>query len=188
MPSGIAGDMLMAALLDAGGQLDQLLTDLKRLGIGNIAIETKRVSPSGIAAPADFGRCPTRSQLATRSRSRAQPEHSSRPPHSHTTATITSHSHDHEHSHDHHHTITATITHTVTITPQPRPRHTPRPRTHHDHDHGHHHHRPYPEVRRIISDSQLSDPGQRTRTGCICSFSARRRSCPWRRPRTGALS
>ena len=50
MPSGIAGDMLMAALLDAGANLTVMLKELEGLGLGEIQVKADRVSPSGIAA------------------------------------------------------------------------------------------------------------------------------------------
>ena len=50
MPSGIAGDMLLAALLDAGGDLDRLRTDLKKLGLGPIGITATRVQAGSLAA------------------------------------------------------------------------------------------------------------------------------------------
>lgn len=50
MPSGIAGDMLLAALLDAGGDLVRLRADLATLGLGEIAIHAERVLPGGLSA------------------------------------------------------------------------------------------------------------------------------------------
>jgi pyridinium-3,5-bisthiocarboxylic acid mononucleotide nickel chelatase len=84
--AGLAGDMLCGALLDAGGSLDQLRTDLATLGIKGVRLDARtvnrgafaavhfRVRPAGDDADADEG-------------------HS----HSH------SHSHSHAHSHDHDH-------------------------------------------------------------------------------------
>ncbi|HEX3134953.1 MAG TPA: LarC family nickel insertion protein [Planctomycetota bacterium] len=50
MPSGIAGDMLLAGLLDLGADLLRIQQDLLALGVGPIHIAAKRVRPSGIAA------------------------------------------------------------------------------------------------------------------------------------------
>ena len=50
MPSGIAGDMLLAALLDLGGDRERLEKDLLLLGIGPIRITCRTVQPSGVTA------------------------------------------------------------------------------------------------------------------------------------------
>lgn len=50
MPSGIAGDMLLAALLDLGGDQERLERDLLALGIGPIRITSRMVQPAGISA------------------------------------------------------------------------------------------------------------------------------------------
>lgn len=50
MPAGVAGDMLLGALLDLGADRERLERDLLRLGIGPIHIRVERVSVSGIIA------------------------------------------------------------------------------------------------------------------------------------------
>jgi hypothetical protein len=50
MASGIAGDMLLAALLDLGGDRAALERDLLALGVGPIRIACRTVHPSGITA------------------------------------------------------------------------------------------------------------------------------------------
>lgn len=50
MPSGIAGDMLLAALFDLGGDLERIQRDLLALGVGHIRITSRSVTPSGITA------------------------------------------------------------------------------------------------------------------------------------------
>lgn len=50
MPSGVAGDMLLAALLDLGGDPERVQRDLLALGVGPIRIASAKVSVSGIAA------------------------------------------------------------------------------------------------------------------------------------------
>ena len=50
MPSGLSGDMLLAALLAAGGDKELLLRDLQALGIDDIDIDRRQVKPGGITA------------------------------------------------------------------------------------------------------------------------------------------
>jgi uncharacterized protein (TIGR00299 family) protein len=48
--SGIAGDMLLGALLDAGADIDAVRSGLERLGIDGFTLKTERVARHGIAA------------------------------------------------------------------------------------------------------------------------------------------
>ena len=50
MPSGVAGDMLLAALADLGGDLARAQRDLLALGIGPVRMTATRVQRSGISA------------------------------------------------------------------------------------------------------------------------------------------
>ena len=50
MPSGIAGDMLLAALLACGGDRERLERDLLALGVGPIRIHAKPVMAGAMAA------------------------------------------------------------------------------------------------------------------------------------------
>ena len=50
MPSGIAGDMLLAALVDAGADLDRIATGLDGLGVGPIPVLRSRVQAGSLAA------------------------------------------------------------------------------------------------------------------------------------------
>ena len=50
MPSGVAGDMLLAALVDLGGDLERVQRDLLALGIGPVRMTATRVLRSGITA------------------------------------------------------------------------------------------------------------------------------------------
>ena len=49
-PTGIAGDMLLSALLDAGGDLEQLRSQLSELDLGSWELICQPVSKNGIAA------------------------------------------------------------------------------------------------------------------------------------------
>ncbi len=48
--SGVAGDMLMGALLDAGLDLDVLCAEIGKLGIGGLSITAEKVRRGGLAA------------------------------------------------------------------------------------------------------------------------------------------
>ncbi len=50
MPSGVAGDMLLAGLFDLGADPLRVQEELLALGVGPIRIASKRVRPAGIAA------------------------------------------------------------------------------------------------------------------------------------------
>lgn len=50
MPSGVAGDMLLAALLDLGGDPERLRADLAGLGVDGVALRAEPVAPGGIRA------------------------------------------------------------------------------------------------------------------------------------------
>jgi pyridinium-3,5-bisthiocarboxylic acid mononucleotide nickel chelatase len=50
MPSGVAGDMLLAALIDLGGDVPQLQRELLTLGLGPIGITVTTVYPNGLRA------------------------------------------------------------------------------------------------------------------------------------------
>jgi hypothetical protein len=50
MPSGVAGDMLLAALVDLGGDLERVQRDLLALGLGPIRLAAARVLVSGLSA------------------------------------------------------------------------------------------------------------------------------------------
>jgi pyridinium-3,5-bisthiocarboxylic acid mononucleotide nickel chelatase len=50
MPSGVAGDMLLAALIDLGGDVQQLQRELLTLGLGPFGITVTTVYPNGLRA------------------------------------------------------------------------------------------------------------------------------------------
>jgi uncharacterized protein (TIGR00299 family) protein len=139
--SGIAGDMLLGALIDAGVPVEAVTRALGTLGVAH-ELRVTRTIRSGISA--------TRVEVVDRD-ARGQPhdpghshDHPPAPEHAHAHDHAHPHSHDHDHAHGH------------------DPHHA------HDHpdDHGHDHapghgtHRSLDEIAALIRQSGLSAAGQ----------------------------
>jgi hypothetical protein len=133
--SGIAGDMVLGALIDAGLPLDDLKRALGSLAIDGYTVSAERVLRAGVSA----------------TKFRVREEHPAASVPQHPTSSVPEHpiasepnrpvspAHDHGHHHDHSH--------------------------HHDHghDHDHHHahpHRSLPEIFGLIDKSALSASGR----------------------------
>lgn len=126
--SGIAGDMALAALLDAGAPLDELRAALKSLSVEGWNIESEAVLRSGIHAQSVSisldGQTDDEELEAVRQHQRKHDHHHEHEHH---------HAHD-EHEHEHHH------------------------EHEHSHEHPHHHHgRSMREIRELIELSGLSE-------------------------------
>lgn len=94
MPSGVAGDMLLAALADLGGDLARVERDLLALGIGPIRIARKPVQVSGITALQVDVAAEQEARWSQPAAATPQPDHGHPHDHHH------SHSHGHHHHHD----------------------------------------------------------------------------------------
>jgi uncharacterized protein (TIGR00299 family) protein len=130
MPSGVAGDMLLGALLGCGGDLERLRTDLLALGLGPIGIEAKPVTRGSLRG--------WLVDVAADQQARWAPTghaHDHEHPHDH------SHEHGHGHHHHHHEVPRVSLAGAAT-TAEP---------VHH-----HHHHRPYREIRDLIERAALA--------------------------------
>lgn len=92
MPSGIAGDMLLAGLLELGGDAQRLERDLLALGVGPLRLTATRVQVSGIGALRVDVAADQEATWLTGSGQAHDHAHG----HSH-------HSHDHGGGHHHHH-------------------------------------------------------------------------------------
>ncbi|MFY0802903.1 LarC family nickel insertion protein [Peribacillus frigoritolerans] len=90
--SGISGDMVIGALIDAGGDPVQMEEELKKLNIDEeYNLSWGKVVKNGITS--------TKFDVILTSKSEQTPEHS----HSHAQEHSHGHSHEHEHSHGHEH-------------------------------------------------------------------------------------
>jgi uncharacterized protein (TIGR00299 family) protein len=92
--SGISGDMLLGALVDAGVPLEKLAAVASSLKVG-ARLEARKVSRGGIAG--------TKVDVLTGNRSAHTHEHSHAHTHEHSHPSGQIHSHPHEHAHDHPH-------------------------------------------------------------------------------------
>jgi uncharacterized protein (TIGR00299 family) protein len=128
MPSGVAGDMLLGALLACGGDLEALRRDLGGLGLGAIAIAARPVRRSALTATlveVDAPQEASWDQTPVTGQYRILPHHH----HEHEHGPGHSHEHGHDHAHEH--------------PPQLSLR-------------GHHHpHRPYRDIRTLIERATL---------------------------------
>jgi len=115
--SGISGDMVVGAFLDAGLPLDELKRALGSLGVNELEIDAARVLRTGVSA--------TKFSVKNREAGHgdaAQPHHGHEQDHNH--------GHDHDHGHDHNHTHDHDPGHGE---------HGHHHHDHDDHDHGHPH-------------------------------------------------
>jgi uncharacterized protein (DUF111 family) len=138
--SGISGDMFIGALLDAGGDLDLLQEELKKLQINDeYELKRKTVVKNGITA--------VKFDVVLLQQANKD-AHSHEQTHEHDHSHDHSHSHDHAHNHDHHHDHDHGHSHT---------------HDHHSHHvHHHHEHRAYKDIVGLIEDSALDDKVKQT--------------------------
>jgi uncharacterized protein (TIGR00299 family) protein len=132
--SGISGDMVLGALLDAGLPLDELKHALGSLAVAGYEIGAERVLRAGVSATKFVVREHPARALST------QHEHSApgtSTPHQSPGLQHDHHHHDHHHDHDHGH----------------------HPQQDHAHTHVHPH-RSLPEIFTLIDGSALSAPGR----------------------------
>jgi len=92
--SGISGDMLLAALVDAGADREQLEQDLRKLPLGDFQLQWRTVVKTGVRALKLDVLEPAQHQAG---RKELRVLHSHDHHHHH------GHGHHHDHSHDHHH-------------------------------------------------------------------------------------
>jgi pyridinium-3,5-bisthiocarboxylic acid mononucleotide nickel chelatase len=169
--TGIAGDMCLGALVDAGVPLEYLKTQLDRLGIGaEYRLRSAKVHHNGqiatkvdvdlMAIQADNDRPHTHSHPhhPTPASSGARDfAHSHPHPHSHEHP----HPHSHQHPHPHEHPHSHEHSHDRGEHPHPHPHEHPHPAPSARHDaHSHHHHydspqRNLPQIEQLITAANL---------------------------------
>lgn len=148
--SGIAGDMALAALLDAGAPLEELKTALRTLPVEGWDIQSESVLRSGIHAQSVsislFGQTDEEELASVRAQEEAHGHHHHDHSHHH-------HGHAHAHDeHDHHHEHPHAHAH------EEHDHERKHEHSHsHTHDHPHHHGRSMREIRDVINASGLSD-------------------------------
>jgi Uncharacterized conserved protein len=159
--SGISGDMFIGALLDAGGDADHLLEELKKLQISDeYALTWKHVMKNGIKALKFDVELKQEEHVHSHGHSHGHDHahshdhgHSHDHDHAHSHGHSHEHSHDHEdeHSHDHGHSHGHDHTHSHSHDHG------------HSHDHDHHHdHRAYKDIVQLIEKSALAEPVKHT--------------------------
>jgi pyridinium-3,5-bisthiocarboxylic acid mononucleotide nickel chelatase len=164
--SGVSGDMVIGALIDAGADPEKLVEELKKLKIEDeYELTWKKVVKNGITS--------TKFDVVLKNQHLQHLDHVHTHSHDHTHDHEHTHSHDHAHdlehthSHDHTHTHEHGHTHSHDHTHDHGHVHThdhDHTHTHdhehehaHTHDHHHHHdHRSYKDIVRLIEEADFS--------------------------------
>ena len=167
--SGISGDMVIGALIDAGADPNVLVAELKKLHLdGEYELKWKKVVKNGITSTKfDVVLLPRANQVenhhddsheAIHEDGNGHHDHE----HSHNHDHVQSHDHNHEHSHDHDHDHDHEHSHDHDHGHSHNHDHS----HDHEHDHGHHHHhhdhRAYKDIVELIERADFSDSVKET--------------------------
>jgi uncharacterized protein (TIGR00299 family) protein len=148
--AGIAGDMMLGALIDAGVPAQVLVDAVAALGLG-ASLRIERVDRSGIA-------CTKVHVLEGDHLAEAQQPAEQQPlkaaTHSHQPKTQHLHKTGHPHTHDHEHTHAEGVAHSHL--------HDDHSHSHDDHAHSHAHGRSLSAIRTLIQGAALPDPVKQT--------------------------
>src|SRR3954471_4636630 len=165
--SGISGDMVIGALIDAGADPNLLELELQELKLDNeYELKWKRIVKNGITSTKFDVILQTNPSLIGLSVDKGQ-EHSHDHDHDH----LHGHSHDHEHhhghSHDHNHEHHHGHSHDHNHEHHHDHSHDHDHEHHHDHshDHVHHHHhehRAYKDIVELIEATDIANPVKET--------------------------
>jgi pyridinium-3,5-bisthiocarboxylic acid mononucleotide nickel chelatase len=147
--SGISGDMLLGAMVDAGVPLGHLAETAAALNVG-ARLEARKVSRGGIAA-IKVDVLTSNDSAASPAQSHESNEHS----HAHTHADTHTHetTHDTGHAHDHEHADGTVHSHLHSHEHSHEHAHT----QDHEHEHSHEHHRSLSVILGIIDAATLHD-------------------------------
>ncbi|MFS0612866.1 LarC family nickel insertion protein [Lederbergia ruris] len=134
--SGISGDMMVGALIDAGASFENIRQELEKLNVQGYQLNRRKVMKEGISS--------TKFDVLLE-----EDEHTHHHDHEHSHSHEHHHHHDHSHLHDHHHHHDHGHEHHHDSN---------------SHDHGHgHHHRSYADILQLIEESELA-PGVKERS------------------------
>jgi len=153
--SGISGDMVLGALVDAGVPFEELKAALAKLPVDGYEISCRHVKRCGIGGTQvqvrlvdDHGHGHAHEDGHGHEHGHGGP-HEHQHPHEHGHGRDHEHKHDHQHGHDHDHSHSHTHTHADGHS-----------HTHsHSHEHHHHHapHRGFSAIKGIIEASEFSE-------------------------------
>jgi pyridinium-3,5-bisthiocarboxylic acid mononucleotide nickel chelatase len=171
--SGISGDMVIGALIDAGADPYILVNELKKLHIEDeYELKWQKVVKNGITSTKfdvvllnqghghSHGHDHDHSHGHSHEHDHSH-EHGHSHSHEHGHSHGDDHSHDHDHSHEHNHNHEQIHSHDPGHTHD----HTHNHAHGHSHDHGHHHHhdhRAYREIVKLIESASFSDEVKET--------------------------
>ncbi|MDF2787963.1 MAG: hypothetical protein K0S80_1061 [Neobacillus sp.] len=157
--SGVSGDMVIGALIDAGADPVKLVEELKKLNIEDeYELKWKKVVKNGITS--------TKFDVVLKNQHHHHHDHGHSHSHDHDHDHVRAHTHDHEHAYDHTHDHGHVHTHEHVHAENHEHTHThdhhhehEHVHTHdheHDHDHHHHDHRSYKDIVRLIEEADFS--------------------------------
>jgi pyridinium-3,5-bisthiocarboxylic acid mononucleotide nickel chelatase len=143
--SGVSGDMVIGALIDAGADPVKLVEELKKLHIEDeYELKWKKVVKNGITS--------TKFDVVLLNQDHQHSHHDHEHTHNHEQDHDHDHDHSHEHTHDHDHDHDHGHTHSHEHDHDHGHTHS------HEHDHVHHHHdhRSYKDIVKLIDGADFS--------------------------------